>query len=190
MRYKGVSNNITQPIYDTVQLAAAANQTVSFFAVPFGGLLAAGIIKDYRHTNLVQAGRLEKGLEIEIEAMSLIVKQKIDAGTIVTWADYQMIYNESHLNLQIGQVSFLRLPLTQVPPAAGETNYFSNITPAATEFKASKGLGSINNVFKFTNVLILEDQESIQVDLFVGGTPGAICDVQLVLWGTQTRPVR
>jgi hypothetical protein len=190
MRFKGVKNSLTQPIYDTMQLAVAAGQTVSFFSVPFGGAFTAAIVKDYRHTNLVQAGRLEKGLEIEIEALSFIVKNEVDAATAVAWADYTMIYNSSHLNLQIGQVSFLRLPLTQLPPGPGETDYYSNIAAAVTEFKAGKGIGSINNVFKLPNVLILEDQESIQVDLFVGGTPSAVTDVQLVLWGTQTRPVR
>ena len=190
MRFKGAVNQLTQPIYDTVQLAAAAGQTVHFFLVPFGGALTAALNKGYEHTNLVQAGRLEEGLSLEIEAVSFSIRNEVKAATKVLWADYTLIYNTGHINLMIGQVSFLRLPLTLVPAGPQETNYFSNITPAASEFKANKGLGSINNVFHMPNILVLEPNESIQVDLYVDGTVSAVTDVQFTLWGTQTRPTR
>jgi hypothetical protein len=190
MRYKGVVNQLTQPIYDTVQLAAAAAQTVTFFNVPRGGALTAVLNKGYEHTNLIQSGRLEEGLSLEIEAISFSIRNEVKAATAAAWADYTMIYNTGHINLLIGQVSFLRLALTLLPPGPQETNYFSNIAAAVTEFKANKGIGSINNVFHMPNVLILEPNESVQVDLYVDGTVSAVTDVQFTLWGTQTRPAR
>lgn len=190
MRYLGVKNVLDQPLYDTVQLAAAAAQVVSFFTVPYGNALTAAINKDYRHTNLIQSGQLEKGVGFTIRAMSFLVKNEVAAATAVAWADYTLIYNSSWLELIIGQQWFLRLPLTQMPPGPGETQYRSNITPAVTEFKAFKGDGSFYNRFVFNNPLILEGQESFQVDLHVGGTPSAVTDVQCVLWGDYQRPIR
>jgi hypothetical protein len=190
MRFKEGVFRLNQPVYDTVQLAAAAAQTVTFFAVPRGGALTAALNKGYEHTNLIQAGRLEEGLSLEIEAVSFSIRNEVKAATAAVWADYTLIYNTGHINLLMGQVTFLRLPLTLIPPGPQETNYFSNITPAATEFKANKGLGSINNVFHMPNTLILEPNESIQVDLYVDGTVSAVTDVQFTLWGVQTRPVR
>jgi hypothetical protein len=181
---------LTQPLYDTMQLAAAAGQTVSFFTVPYGGPFTALINKDWQHTNLTQAGRLEKGLSMEITGLSFVIKDEIRAGTAVTEVDYRAIYQGSHINLTIGQVSFLRVPLTLLPAGPAESQLFSNIAPAVTEFKMTHGLGSINNVFALPNALSLMDQESIRVDLYVERTPGAVTDVMCVLWGTQTRPVR
>ena len=190
MRYLGVDNQIDQPLYDTIQLAAAANQVVSFFVTPLGGALTAAIDKTKLHTNLNQASQLEKGVSFTIRALSFIIKNEVAAGTGVSWADYTMIYNMSWIELSIGQQWVLRMPLTQIPPAAGETQYRSNITPAVTEFKAFKGDGNIGNRFVLNNPLQLEDQESFQLDIHCTGTPGAVTDCQMVLWGDYQRPVR
>lgn len=190
MQVPNVANLLDQPIYDTMQAAAAAGQTLRFFSVPLGQPLAAGILKDYQHTNMIQAGRLEEGNSLVIRGITFYVKHEDDTGTPVTWADYTLIYNTSHVNLQIGQVSMLRLPLCQIPAAAGETDYFSNIAPAATEYNASKGLGSINNKYNLAYPLTLKGNEGIAVDLFIGGTVGAVTDIQCVLWGDMTRPAR
>ena len=189
MRLVGVQNLITQPIYDTVQLAAVAGQTVSFFAQPVNGALTAAINKTYAHTNLVQGGRLEKGLELTIKGISFAIRPTVAAGTAITLVDYRGIYQASHLNFQIGQVSVLRLPLHALPPANSENQYFSNITAAATEFQSNHGLGSINNVLPI-NPIVLEETETIQVDLFVNYTVVAVTDCTLFLWGDMTRPVR
>lgn len=186
----GVDNQLTQPIYDTVQLPIVAGpQLVSFFAVPLNGALTAAINKTYAHTNLVQAGRLEKGLNHTIRAISFAIKPTVAAGVAVTLVDYRSIYQASHLNFLIGQVSYLRMPLHLLPAANAENQYFSNIAAAATEFASNHGLGSIHNVFSILPI-VLEENESIQVDLQVGGAVAAVTDVMLVLWGDQTRPVR
>lgn len=190
MRYLGIENKITQPIYDTVRLAAVAAQTVSFFVVPINGLLAAGLIKTYSLTNLVQAGRLEKGLELTITGISLFVRSLAKAGARPTLVDYVAVYNNSNINLLIGQQSFFHLFLPGIPPAAAEVNYFSNIVAAPTEYMPTHGIGSVANVFPLDNNLVLEDQESIRVDLQVGDTIAAVTDVTLMLHGSMTRPVR
>lgn len=188
-RIVGVENLISQHLYDTVQLAAVAGQTVSFFSVPLNGVLAGAALKTYAHTNLVQAGRLEVGTELTIEAISFSVKPTVAAGTAVSLADFRAIYQASHINVQIGGVSFLRASLIDLPPANAETQYYSNIAAAATEFQSNHGLGSIHNRMAIQPI-VLEAQETILVDLFVGGTVAAVTDVKFNLWGKMTRPVR
>jgi len=190
MRYAKVENQLTQPIYDTVQLAAAVGQTANFFSVPLNGVLAGAVNKTYAHTNLIQAGRLEKGINMIIEGFTLAVRDTATGGARVTLADYLVIYDTGHLNFLIGNVSFNHLPCILVPAGAGETQYFSNIAAAATEYKINHGLSSVANMYRLNSPIILEDQESIQFDLFIGGTIAAVTDVTITLWGEQTRPVR
>jgi len=179
----------TQPLYDTMQLPiAAAAQMVSFFTIPFGGPLTAAINKGFQHTNLVQAGRLEKDIKLTIKGLSFALKGEVFAGVHPTWADYTAITENSSIELLIGQRSYLHLPTTLTPPGPGETTYMSNIAAAATEYRPGHGLGSVNNVFKFEEPLLLDDQESIRVDLNVHVAVVAAVDVQLVLWGTMVRP--
>ncbi len=189
MQVLGAKNLITQPIYDTVQLAAAAG-AYNFFAVPMGGILAGAVVKTYAHTNLVQAGRLEKGIDMTITAVSMYLRNTATGGAIVSMVDYETFYNNSDINVQIGQVSFLRLPAQEVPPGVGETQLFSNITPAATEFKMNHGTSNIFNTYKLENPLVLEDQESIAVTVTVGTALAAVTDLTIVMHGQQTRPVR
>lgn len=190
MRYEGVTNQLNQPIYDTVQLAAVAGQMANFFSIPLNGALTAAANKTYAHTNLIQAGRLEKEIEMVIVGMTLAVRDTASGGARYTLADYLIIYDTAHINLLIGGVSFLHIPAMRCPAGVGETQYFSNITPAATEYKVNHGLSSVVNVYRFDNPLVLEDQESIQVELRVDGTIAAVTDVTLFLEGTQRRPVR
>lgn len=189
MRYLGAQGVLTQPVYDTVQLAVVAGgQTVSFFLVPQGGLLVAGTVKNFSHTNLVQAGRLEKGVELTIRAISFFVKD--NAGAMVSLVDYLSIFNNGNINMMFAGVSFLRLPVSALPPSSGDMFYFSNITPAATEFKMTRGVGTFGNRLVLDNPMILEDQETIQIDLQIAGAIAAVTNVTLTLWGDLTRPVR
>jgi len=190
MRYAGIENVITQPIYDTVQLAAVGGGVANFFAIPLNGALTAAANKTFAHTNLIQAGRLEKGIEMTITGLSLSVRDTASGGARVTLADYLIVYDTGHLNLMIGGVSFARLSATLTPAGAAEVQYFSNIAAAATEYKMGHGLSTVSNYYRIDKPLILEDQESIQVDLTVGGVIAAVTDVMLVLYGSQTRPVR
>jgi hypothetical protein len=185
----GVGRQVSQPIYDTVQLAAVAGQTVSFFQVPVGGVLAGAVLKTYAHTNLTRAGSLSKGIVMEITGLSFAIKPTIAAGTAITLVDYRAIYQASHLNLMINNTTLFRIALNLTAPANAENQYFSNIAAAATEFQSNHGLGASSNYYKFDYPLGLEDLMNIQVDLFVGGTVAAVNDVMLVLWGTQEQPI-
>jgi len=190
MKYFGVENQLTQPIYDTVQLAAVAGQVANFFSVPLNGALTAAAKKTYAHTNLIKAGSLEKDIQMVLRSMTLVVRDTASGGARYTLADYLIIYDTGHLNLLIGGVSFLHLPCIGCPAGAGETQYFSNIAAAATEYKVNHGLSSVVNTYKFENPLVLEDQESIQVELRIDGTIAAVTDVSLFIFGDQVRPVR
>lgn len=190
MKFANVDNQLTQPIYDTVQLAAAAGQTINFFSIPLNGALTAAANKTYAHTNLIQAGRLEKGINMTMTGLGLAVRGLASGGARVTLVDYDVIFDTGHINLLIGNVSFLHLPTIAIPSGALENQYFSNITPAATEYRVNHGLSSVANIYRLDSPLILEDQESIQVDLFIGGTVAAVTDVTFFIFGEQTRPVR
>lgn len=191
MRYAGVENQLDQPVYDTIRLAVAAGgQTVSFFRIPFGGLLAAGIVKGYHDTNMMQAGSLEKGLTLSVKAMSFNVLDTAAGAARVSLVDYLNIMNSGHLNVLVGQVTVLRCPVVLMPPGPAETNYFSNIAPAATEFKSTHGAIAGSNKFWLDNPFTLEENEAIQVDLQVPGAVAAVTDVQFYFWGDLVRPVR
>ena len=189
MQVAGAKNLITQPIYDTVQLAIGAG-TYNFFINPITSVLAGAVVKSYAHTNLVQAGRLEKGIDMTITGISMFIRDVATGGAAVTFADYISFYNNTHINIKIGQVSFLREPAQRIPAGCAETQYYSNIAPAVTEFKMNHGAGNVFNILQLDNPLILEDQESIVVEVAVGTAMVAVTDLTLVLHGQQTRPVR
>lgn len=191
MRYQGVENQLDQPIYDTIRLAVAAGgQAVSFFLVPFGGLLAAGIVKNYQHTNMIQGGRLEKGLQLTVKALAFNILDVAAGAAAVTLVDYLNIMNSGHFNFLVGQMSVLRCPAILMPPGSASVNYFSNIAPAATEFKVTHGAIAISNKFWLDNPFVLEENESLQVDFVVPGAVAAVTDVQFSIWGDLVRPVR
>jgi len=188
MRFLGVENVIDQCYYDTVQLAAAAG-TTGMFLVPLGGALTAAAAKTYAHTNLTQAGRLEKGINLTIKALSMSIRDTASGGAAPTLADYRVIYNSGHINLQIGQVSVFRLPIIALPAGPCENQYFSNIAAAATEFKNNHGLGAFGNRYMLDKPLVLEENGAIQVDGTIAAI-AAVTDVTFFLWGEATRPVR
>ena len=192
MRLPGTSNELSQPTYDTVQVAVAAvAQTVSFFLTPLGGVMAGAVLKTRSDTNLVQAGRLDKGKTLEIQAISMHVRQTATGGAAISRADYDTIYNRSFVDLFIGgNTSFLRVPAIQIPAGNAQIEYRSNITAAVTEFSMWHGASLANNLFHLPISLNLEDQESIQVDLTIEAAIVAVCDVGLTLWGIEHRPVR
>lgn len=188
MRFLGVQNALDQPFYDTVQLPAAAGLT-SLFLVPLGGALTAAAVKTYAHTNMTQAGRLEKGVNLTIKALSMSIRDTASGGGTPTLADYRVFYNSGHVNLLIGQVSVFHLPCIAIPAGPCENQYFSNIAAAATEFKNNHGLGAFGNKFVLDNPIVLEENEAIQVDIVVAAL-AAVTDVTFFLWGESTRPVR
>lgn len=184
-RYLGKKYELWQPLYDTVQLAAAAGALVyNFFAVPFGGLLVAGTVKGYQYTNLIQAGVLERGKDFTIHGLSLNTKPIAQGGIAPSLADVGVL-NGGSINMELGQVSFLRLPTCQLP--SGGNDIVLNDTATVN---VQKGVSSVNNVYWLKAPIHLAEQESISVEMTIPGTIAAVTDVTLTLWGMEIRPVK
>jgi len=179
----------TQPLFDTIHLAAAA-VLGRFFVVPRGGLLVAGVNKNNRHTNLVQAGRLEPGNELNMTAVSMHIAQSDKAGALPADADIRAVM-AGNIRLMIGGATeFLILPCALIPCGGANFVFFSNITPAATEFYLSNGVAATQNKFYLDQPLTLRSQETIEVIIENMDTIAAAVQVVFVLWGTALRPVR
>jgi hypothetical protein len=181
---EGKRNRLWQPVYDTINLAAAA-VSGSFFAVQFGGILVGTTPKSYAHTNLVQAGRLERDTTFYINGLSLFVRE---TATRATAADIRAL-NQGSFDLQLGQVSFFRVPIAVIPNGGAELELFSNITPAATEYQLNKGVSASGNRLLFEQPLQILEQETIQANIADFLMVAAV-QVTCVLWGTTDRPVR
>lgn len=185
-RLKGVASRITQPIYDTMQVAAAAGpRTFAFFSVPLNGVLAGAVTKTLAHTNLRQAGKLPSGAEFDIEGISMYVREEIAAGTRPVFVDLQELHT-GHLELKFNTKTYLELPLAQVPSGGAELSYFSNITPAATEFHTNRGVNAVANIFPLQNVITVYNNEDFRVDVTIPGTTTVIFDLTVCLWGQLT----
>ena len=188
-RIPGQAYLYDQPIYDTVRLAAAAGPlTYNFFTVPLHGLLAAALPKTYVHTNLINTGVLEKGFTFQITGLSLYLNETAQGGAVVTYAD-ALTAHHGDIRLMVGQREYLRLPAAMIPAGGAELIYFSNITPAATEFHTNRGVSAISNRFHLTSPIDIESQESIVCEYTVVGTIAAVTDITLVLWGNMQRTV-
>ena len=188
-RFDGESYVMTQPIYDTVELAVAAGQVVQFFQVPLGGLLAAAFPKTYAHTNLVQAGTLERGVDFEITGFSMFTREWNSAAARHVSVDDESLYM-GHVNLELGQVSYARLPAAMIPSGGAERVMTSNIAPAVTEYYNNRGVSAVSNRFHLSNPVRIAEQESIRVTLDLATAITVLMDVTFVLWGNMTRPVR
>lgn len=185
----GMNSTVYQPLYDTVQLAAAVGQTVTFFNVPVGGALTGAINKTKLHTNLVQPGQIENGWTFQIEGFTFAIKNTVAAGTLVTKADYELIYRSGLVEFKISDTVLYTLPLIQIPSGIGEMQYFSNITPAATEYRMNHGVSSINNMYRVNEASVtLKSNQSFAVTLNVADTVVAVTDCVFTLWGWLTRP--
>ena len=184
----GAVNDLWQPVYDTVQLPAAAG-VEQYFTVPNGGALTAVANKTYAHTNMIQAGRLEAGVSLRITGISAFVRDLASGAAVPTYADYITLYNTSFINVLISQVSMLRVPLYLIPSGTAELQYFSNIAAAATEFHVNHGLGSVNNVYDLgNNYLDLAAGQGIVVEL-THAALAAVTDMTIVLHGIMNRNV-
>lgn len=181
----GAGLQLEQPYYDTINLAAAATGG-TFFAVPFGGTLVGAVTKGYEDTNFIQAGRLESGYTLEIDAISMFFPE---AATRATAADIRAIQSGS-FQLRISDTVFLTVPISFLPNGGAELQLFSNITPAATEYQLDKGVQATQNRFYLRKPITLNPQQTIAAS--ITGFHTAVVAATLVtcvLWGILTRPV-
>ena len=180
----------TQPYYDTIILPIAAAGAIvgQFFAVPFGGLIAAGVPKTYRHTNLVQAGRLETGNEIQINAVTIHWPITAEAGAIVTVADKRAT-RSGNIRLRFGNdTEFLKLPTICIP-SGGAGEVVNDATLAALN-DVQPGVQVTQNRFWLEQPLVLKPQESVAVFIENMDAIVAPTEMSFVLWGSSIRPVR
>lgn len=180
---------LEQPLYDTVQIPAAGT-LASFFTTPRGGALTAAINKDDRHTNLVQAGRLELGNSFEIRAISMHVRQSVQAGALPTVADIKAVSSGSIRLIFGGSTEVFKAQSQMVPSNGADFVFFSNIAAAATEFYLSRGVAVFGNRWPLVEVLNIEPQESFEVRLENMDAIAAATQVTVVLHGLLLRPVR
>lgn len=189
----GSSLLYTQPIYDSIILPAGAAGAVigQFFLVPFGQLIAAGINKTYRHTNLNQAGRLERGNEIQIDSVSMFFPITAEAGAAATIADMSAV-RAGNMRLRFGgDTDFLIVPLAAIPNG-GMTPVYSTDAALAAEvnFGYSNGVSVTQNRFHLGQPIVLEEQESIRITVENMDAIVAPTEVTIFLHGASIRPVR
>jgi len=186
---QGVGNKLTQPLYDTVQIAAAGGpRTFNFFSVPLNGVLVGTTLKTLAETNLVQAGKLESGSSFEIQALSWYIHEEIAAGTRPVLVDYIEL-GGGFIELKFGTKAFLQLKSAQVPGGGAELSYYSNIAAAATEYHVNRGVNTIQNRFYLDNPILIQNNESFRVEFTVPSTTTVIMDVTMTLWGDLVAPV-
>jgi hypothetical protein len=181
----------TQPIYDTVAhpVAAAGATVLNLFAVPYGGLLVGAVNKGWRHTNLVQAGRLELGNEIQINAITVGFPYTAEAGALPTVADIAAIRSGVFKLILGGNTEFLKIPTAQIPNG-GFTAYYQNSNAAAALDIYGGGVPVTQNKYFLDEPLVLHSQESVKVELSEMDAVAAITEVVVFLHGTSARPVR
>lgn len=185
---QGSAGVITQPVYDTMQLAAAAGPlTYRFFTVPLGQVIAGAVVKTYVHTNMTQAGQLEQGVTLTIKALTMVVKQLATGGAAPTQADYQVI-QDGLISLICSDKNWGRFPVTLIPSGGGELVFVSDAA-AAPVLQVTKGIPATANKFFLDYPIGLQVQENFAVELLIPGTIAAVTDVQIFLHGDYIRPV-
>jgi hypothetical protein len=127
-------------IYDCVRVAGAATfgpGDVNFFTVPLGGLLAAGVPKTLRETNLRQAAQLPAQTSLVISEIQVMVALgTIAFPDVVTSPLAVMTFLNSFIHgaslvLNVGQRPVLELgPLAKIGAAGGLSTFgFASDTP-------------------------------------------------------------
>jgi hypothetical protein len=192
-RYSVLNPNQTeffgQPLYDTVNYAAAGQTAMNFFAIPrgqaavlttaAGGAPAAGTIKSYRDTNLDVAG-FTPDKRWEFIGMNVSFRRITDL--ITDELDRKLILGNSWWHFRIGDKDVLYVPFVFIPVV----NATLQTTWGATNVQA---IGAGASIYMLTTPLVINPGERISVQL---ETPGLVVvtttvDIQLMLHGTMQR---
>lgn len=181
----GAGLQLEQPIYDTINLAAAATSG-TFFTTPYGGTLVGATTKGYQHTNLVQASRLDTGYTLVVDAISFWFPE---TATRQTEADIRAVQS-GYFQFSISDTIFLTIPIAMIPNGGAELVLVSNIAAAATEYQLNKGQSVSQNRFYLRAPIKIDPQQTFKAT--IGGfhtAPVAASQVSCALWGLLTRPV-
>ncbi len=175
-----------QPLYDTMQLAAAAGREYRFFTQPIGQVIAGTTLKTKAHTNMTQAGQLEGGMSMRITGIGMAICEYAAGTTVRATLVDNIVARLGWLELLINNRPWLSIPASMAGPAGQELNYVSNIPPAATEFHANQGVSHQQNRYNLVEPIDLNDkQEQFAVVLTVPGTIIAVTDVRISLFGVM-----
>lgn len=189
----GTSLLYSQPLFDTTVIPAGlAGAVVSqFFVIPWSQPLVAGVPKTYRHTNMIQAGRLEEGNEMQIEAISLYFPRTAEAGAYPTIADMDAI-RAGNFRLRFGGNSdYLILPIAAIPNGGWSPTYSTDAALAAeVNFTFNNGVSVTQNKLPLPQPIKLRSQETVGVTFENMDGIVAPTEVIFCLWGPAIRPVR
>jgi len=143
--------------------------------------------KNARHTNLVQAGRLEEGKQLEIGAVSIHWPITAEAGALPTVADKRSTRAGNIRMVFGGDTEFLRIPVSLIP-SAGAGEVVVDATVALNDVQP--GVQVTQNKFFLAEPLNLAGNETVQVFIENMDAIVAVTEVCFVLWGNAIRPVR
>lgn len=188
MQYKGVTDYITQPLWDTMQIPMAGTSVLTFFTIPRGGTVTAalggGTIKSIVDTNMDLAGQLPGGFGFQVNGFRLRFN-----WNVVT-ADVIIAINASTFIFTVGQKDFLRLPACSLPSGSG---VFVGGAGAITA-GATSGWPTLANNFGIKgNPLVMGSTENFSATLnWSNGVQAlsAAMFVQIILDGFLGRPVQ
>jgi hypothetical protein len=160
--------------------AAAGPLEYEFFSIPRLGALNGSVDKDYRHTNMVQANRLEEGQEFTIRGLSAYFR--LDAAANPTVADAEIV-NSGWYQIKIGnQHTVLTEPLCRVPNGGADLVYFWD-NSAAAQLAIARGVSAASNVRPLTEAIRIENRERFSVTVTLPGTIAAVTQLTFVLHG-------
>lgn len=188
---RGMSEFFGQPLYDTVNYAAAGQAMMNFFAIPrgqaavlttaVGGAPAAGTIKTYRDTNLDVAG-FTPDKRWQFDGMNFAFRRITDLVT--DELDRNLIVGNTWWHFRIGDKDVLYIPTVFIPCV----NYTHSITWGATSGHA---IGANAQIYMFTTPLVIDAGERIQLTLEAPGNIAVTTtvDITVMLHGTMQRAI-
>lgn len=168
---------ITQPLYDSVDITAATTQA-QFFVSALG--------KTRRQTNFTTSGQLAAPKQYLVKAVRLTFPQQTPL------ADLILIYNTSYFRLQIGEKVYLELPLILVtagsglqgasePGALGTTQVWGNGWPVQ------------NNLYILEHPILIPPMQLIDTSIRFDAAPAALTatvGAQVYLEGELSREIQ
>lgn len=192
-KVQGTELVYSQPIYDTVEVPVDAVGGVAvahLFAVPWGQNMAAGIPKTWRHTNLTQAGHLEAGNALRIDAISMFFPRTAQSGAFPTVADMDAV-RAGNLRLKFGgDRNYLKMVIAGIPNAGMGVTYSTDAALAAeVNFAFNNGVSVSQNRFPLAQPIDLLPQETVGITLENMDIIVAKTQVMFFLWGSNVRPV-
>jgi hypothetical protein len=171
---------LPQPLYDTEFLkAATATSQVTFYAKPLGNPDASGVIgsKTLQATNLRQSGSLAKPYEFDLFSFNLKI---VGSGaTSATLADLARVTQEGYLEFQLGNRTYLDVPLKDMPCGVAVDGF----DPANATVHL--GVAHRSNAWKFTvgkYLVHIRSTESCSVTLNWQSAVTCAANTQLVMF--------